>query len=786
LSGAGKTHQAIEIALQITSNSPQKILIVQPTIELIDQSYQLTTEKKNHPTPINKIHSGTSKKVHSTLVEHLKKASPVGEILFITHQTFLTIPYFPNKSDWIVIIDEIPTAIRSVEINLSDSHKTITAHINAISNSPDTYALSPKNGHEKYLREYARNVNKDAVYEIFMDLAEMILSKNWNVSIKKKIWDRIVSNNKSSSRVKLQAFGELSTSVISGFGEVIIMGANFEESILHLLWKKRVNFTPKKEIQNNLRWSHHENSGLISIKYFTDRVWSKSLRDKEIEYNGKKDKLGNFYIHKTRELMDQKTFIWSANNDIPNEVFIGMDGTRMSGCPHGLNQFQDVDNVICLSALNPTPALFSFYKEQGISPEELICAFTHNSAYQTIMRSSIRDQENGNEKLVIVPDLATAEWLLEMFPQATIEKINGVPEVASRRLGGRPKIKNALTPKERVKLYRIRNKQVKEIHEYLNNGRINYMCNGNHYINYSSFRDVLGTISIFKSVCHSEVLMEISLESVDDYFNFLNFLSTRPMEYKDGNLLMSPAVFLGSRSIENVKSVWGIVIDLDDTDMAPDEFMKFFPDLKMALMNTFSGNGRFRVFIPTTTDMDYDTYVHIQKAIVQQVESNGFIDGKKNMNIDLPRHGIDMGKTGPESIFYLPCTAQNPKDSFFIEQDGDLLDPQEWIKKPASIKQKVGNIIPITQHNKTEDLSKEELEKEIKKAISKYQAIPSGVGRRYSGFFNLGLRLYYLVPLDKIQQYLHQADLDGSRRGKRQIEGVLKSLQSGRYGGNAA
>ena len=78
------------------------------------------------------------------------------------------------------------------------------------------------------------------------------------------------------------------------------------------------------------------------------------------------------------------------------------------------------------------------------------------------------------------------------------------------------------------------------------------------------------------------------------------------------------------------------------------------------------------------------------------------------------------------------------------------------------------------------------MEKEIEKAIFNYQTIQSGLGRRYIGFFNLALRLYHLVPLYEIEPYLMQVDTDGSRARKRQIESVIKSLQSRRYGGNAA
>ena len=34
-------------------------------------------------------------------------------------------------------------------------------------------------------------------------------------------------------------------------------------------------------------------------------------------------------------------------------------------------------------------------------------------------------------------------------------------------------------------------------------------------------------------------------------------------------------------------------------------------------------------------------------------------------------HGFDMGKLTPSSLFYLPCQAQNPRGSFFIDHNSD-------------------------------------------------------------------------------------------------------------------
>lgn len=44
-------------------------------------------------------------------------------------------------------------------------------------------------------------------------------------------------------------------------------------------------------------------------------------------------------------------------------------------------------------------------------------------------------------------------------------------------------------------------------------------------------------------------------------------------------------------------------------------------------------------------------------------------------------HGFDMGKLTPSSLFYLPCQAENPAHSFFIDHnapDRAPIDPHVW------------------------------------------------------------------------------------------------------------
>ena len=58
----------------------------------------------------------------------------------------------------------------------------------------------------------------------------------------------------------------------------------------------------------------------------------------------------------------------------------------------------------------------------------------------------------------------------------------------------------------------------------------------------------------------------------------------------------------------------------------------------------------------------------------------------------------------------------------------------------------------------------------------------AGMGLRHTGFFRLGLALKRLgLDDNEIMGHLTDADYDGSRRKKKAIEGVLKSLKSSKW-----
>src|SRR5271165_2602741 len=90
-------------------------------------------------------------------------------------------------------------------------------------------------------------------------------------------------------------------------------------------------------------------------------------------------------------------FLWQANKSMHDNPF-GTVGTRLPNKPHGLNRYADTHNIAFLSALNPPTDHFRFLDTQGLSGHDVRSAIYFQTAYQSIMRTSIRDPNNHQPK----------------------------------------------------------------------------------------------------------------------------------------------------------------------------------------------------------------------------------------------------------------------------------------------------------------------------------------------------------------------------------------------------
>src|SRR4051794_19622557 len=136
----------------------------------------------------------------------------------------------------------------------------------------------------------------------------------------------------------------------------------------------------------------------MTIYYVSEEDWSKRLRDKSIEVDGESTKVLDHVVGGIVELMGAEPCIWMGNKDIPDDIFDGMQAERLPNSPHGLNSYQHYHNVVVLSALNPTPAHFSFLQARQVDGEEVRDAHYRTAVYQAVMRCSARDPKDDHPR----------------------------------------------------------------------------------------------------------------------------------------------------------------------------------------------------------------------------------------------------------------------------------------------------------------------------------------------------------------------------------------------------
>jgi hypothetical protein len=143
--------------------------------------------------------------------------------------------------------------------------------------------------------------------------------------------------------------------------------------------------------------------------------------------------------------------------------------------------------------------------------------------------------------------------------------------------------------------------------------------------------------------------------------------------------------------LANVVYARSVILDFENGELSPCEVPILFPGLRMVVTNSYNHSNekpRFRVILPTDEKMTTEVYGLMFNRIADKIEEAGYWikRGRETKSSNRPNSrpsGIDWSKSPASSLFYLPCQAQNPADSFFIDCAGDsrrVLSPSLWLQ----------------------------------------------------------------------------------------------------------
>ena len=557
-------------------------------------------------------------------------------------------------------------------------------------------------GDADQLELIAKNKADDEIYERFREQAQILINPHRDSFVDAEHFEKLMAGHVQH----LSIHSVLNSDVLDGFASVTMASANFQDTLQYRLWgKDGVWFQEDRHLSQALRFQKHHNGGLVSIKYLTDRPWSRKLQrtpcDPDSENSGT---ALDVFIQAVKSEFQDHPFLWQANKSVGDGMF-GSQAQRLPNVPHGLNDYSDHDRIAFLSALNPRSNHFRFLASRGVDADAVRRAIYGSAVYQSVMRTSIRNPASSTRKTLIVPDASAARYLEEAFPGSQVEKLeSGLIDLngtASHR--GRPKEYGS--SKEKQRAYRKRLKEFERQTSSQQNSSPYVMKNscdeqgpsGERYENsigltthFVTQADVHGTVfANKKSSADPEYL---SGGNAELFLGFLEHLHQRTVESKEANVLISPAIFdpnhpgaegKTTRGLQNIVAMRHLWMDFENSDLQPEEIAKLFPHIRLAVCNTYSHtseNPRFRVVIPFDRPISAEDYVATYNNIIAKIVDGGYSVGKSGGG---KRSGLDVSKKSPTSLFYLPCQAKNSGDSFFQDYKDDRrkhLDPMTWVK----------------------------------------------------------------------------------------------------------
>jgi hypothetical protein len=699
--GAGKTHQIVNRACELAA-AGNNALIVQPTKQLIDRTVERELLSRPNP-PDHKVFHGDKYpgNVAKELMAWLKAfGGGGGQIVFITHQLLPHIPYFPNKQDWRVFVDEARQIHDRHTLRIPHSHSTITSYLGLESYNAIYSRLVC--GNANAMTDIAQNRDNDAIFEVLSQAARDVKNLNWECYVNTEDFERLLRGEAK----ELDIYTVLSPTIFDGFRSVFIASANFRDTTLYHLWRQRgLAFEDDVDFARSLQFDQHVNGECIKIFYAIDQHWSR-WRQRETWPECANRATLELLAKSAVDFLGNKPFVWQTNksdSDALRPLFGG--NMELPHLAHGLNDYSQINNAILLTASNPTPDQYRFLRNQGMDGDDVRRAIYFHNAYQTILRTSIRDPNNIEPKLIIVPDLALAEHLQQLFPGSRIERLQtGIPAARRQAKVGRPRThrndsERKTQYRQKMKLKLMRSMLLLDgDRPYVSGAMLDGQSSGDEtpidiITEFRLSSSYQGTVFTNK---YSPTGGYIIGTNVDEFIGWLGHLFPRQVTGKGANQLISPAIFdpnhatrdgSQSRGLGNIVQLRHLWLDFENGDLAPDELPKLFPNIRMVVMNSYRhhvSKPRFHVFIPVRQPLTPDAYEALWDIIAEKLEDAGYAvrHTRTKQNATHRQSGLDRSKRTPTSLYYLPCQAQEPDQSFFADYNGDkraILDAELWL-----------------------------------------------------------------------------------------------------------
>lgn len=404
--GSGKTRAAVAY-MASGANTSRNFIYVAPTIELGSQ----TTEALHRVLagavgPVRNVHLINSRTVEGAArVEALRSVNEVigdeGCIQVLTTQTFLDILSGISRPElWSVVLDEAfsPATFDTFGLG-SDVHEGWAYFSEVFSVDPDQgYRIVPKDGKRALADDLAggRLSRVGGKYEGLQKVAKAVSNPASRCEL--VVTPRVAAllggeplpvRRPGASEVTdsvLEYASYIAPEYFNGFREVLFLSALFEQTVLYHLWTKAlgVTFEPHPEFPAEmLRDTHAEQARFLAVGHLLHKDDSSSketlgrnlLTGQPGETTQGQRVLDHLVRTASAHFSDSR-FLLQTNVGMGYEdgkALVPSNAVVIPAYAHGLNRFQDVDNVAALAITNPNPQQLAWVKARtGMSSPQVM------------------------------------------------------------------------------------------------------------------------------------------------------------------------------------------------------------------------------------------------------------------------------------------------------------------------------------------------------------------------------------------------------------------------------
>lgn len=463
--GSGKTRAACRYIAD-DANASRNFLYVAPSIALGEQTAAglqaaLDLQPSGHSRSVRVINSNTDggKTRAAALAAINETPEGAGHCIILTTQTLLDIlAGIGRPDDWSVILDEAFSPATFERFSLGADAREGWDYFSSV------FRVDPSQGHRILPQEGRRSLVSDLAdgrltqaggkYEGLAKVAKAVSNPASRCELVVTDQARALlegqeppPKRKEAAESVLEFASYISPEYFAGFREVLFLSALFEQTILYALWTKALGVTFQRHPSfpvDLLRDTHADQGRYLAVGHLLhekDTSSKENLGRSALTGQPGERQLGRRVLDQAvkaaADYFGEAPFLLQTNNGQgyePGSLLMPPHAVHLRPLSHGLNCYQDFNNVVSLCVVNPTPQQLAWVKERtGMTSAQVTQCWRIHSVYQALGRCSIRKAAPTTDtKTVLVTGARDAHFLHDLFPGSTwLGQVGDLPPLRS-------------------------------------------------------------------------------------------------------------------------------------------------------------------------------------------------------------------------------------------------------------------------------------------------------------------------------------------------------------------